>query len=80
VYVLRFTGSLMYYALSLNAGRLPGDVFLNMFLLSVVEIPANMLAVPLLERVGRRLTLGVSTLSAGLSSLLMIPFMFITGQ
>lgn len=80
VCALRFTGSLMYYALSLNAGRLPGDIFLNMFLLAVVEIPANILAVPLLERVGRRLTLGVSTLSAGISSLLMIPFMYINGQ
>ena len=70
----------MYYALSLNAGRLPGDIFLNMFLLAVVEIPANLIALPLLERAGRRLTLSVSMLLAGISSLLMIPFMFVEGQ
>lgn len=70
---------MMYYALSLNAGRLPGNIFFNMFLLAVVEIPANLMAVFLLDRVGRRLTLGVSTLLAGISSLLMIPFMFIPG-
>jgi len=76
----RFTASLMYYALSLNAGRLPGNIFVNMFLLAFVEIPANLIAVPLLERVGRRLTLSVSMLLAGISSVLMIPFMFIPGQ
>lgn len=70
----------MYYALSLNAGRLPGDIFLNMFLLAAVEIPANLLAVPLLDKVGRRLTMGISMLLAGISSLLMIPFMFMQGK
>ena len=70
----------MFYALSLNAGRLPGSVFFNVFLLSVIEIPANLAAAFLLERVGRRLTIGGSTMLGGLASLLMIPFMFFTGQ
>jgi len=69
----------MFYALSLNAGRLPGDVFINMFLLSVVEIPACFIAAVLLERVGRRLTVGVSTILGGTASFLMIPFMIFSG-
>jgi len=70
---------MMFYALSLNASRLPGSVFLNTFLLCVVEIPANLAAAVLLERVGRRLTVAVSTVLGGLASLSMIPFMFIAG-
>jgi len=70
----------MFYALSLNAGRLPGSIFFNMFLLSAIEIPANLTAAFLLERVGRRLTVGVSTILGGLASFLMIPFMFFYGQ
>jgi OCT family organic cation transporter-like MFS transporter 4/5 len=72
-----FIDALMYYALSLNAGRLPGNIFLNMFLLAGVEIPANLAAAFLLERLGRRPTLGCGTILGAISSLLMIPFMFI---
>jgi hypothetical protein len=70
----------MYYSLSLNAGSLPGDIFINMLFLTAVEIPANLLAMPLLERLGRRPTLSFSMLMAGASSLLMIPFMFVNGK
>jgi len=76
----RFIDALMFYALSLNAGRLPANIFFNVFLLSVVEIPANLTAAFLLERVGRRRTLGVSTMLGGFTSFLMIPFMFSSGQ
>jgi len=76
----RFIDALMFYALSLNAGRLPGSVFFNVFLLSAVELPANLAAAFLLERVGRRPTVGVSTILGGLASFLMIPFMFFPGQ
>jgi len=77
---VRFIDALMFYALSLNAGRLPGSVFFNVFLLSVIEIPANVSAAFLLERVGRRPTLGVSTILGGLVSFLMIPLTFFSGQ
>jgi len=70
----------MFYALSLNAGRLPGSVFINVFLLSVIELPANLAAACLLERAGRRRTVGVSTILGGLTSFLMIPFIIFHGQ
>ena len=39
----RFSTSLIYFALSLNSGSLSGDVFVNTFLLGLVEIPANLI-------------------------------------
>ena len=34
----RFTDSLVYYAISLNAGTLSGDIFFNTFLTGLVEV------------------------------------------
>ena len=38
IVILRFTDSLVYYAASLNAGNLSGDIFLNTFLTGLVEV------------------------------------------
>lgn len=76
----RFTSALMYYALMLNTGYLPGDIFLNSFLLTVIEIPANFLTMYFLGRIGRRLTLGLSMIFGAISSVLMIPLMFFSGR
>lgn len=75
-----FTSALMYYALMLNTGYLPGDIFLNSFLLTVIEIPANFLTMYFLGRIGRRLTLGLSMIFGAISSVLMIPLMFFSGS
>ena len=69
----------MYYALSLNTGRLPGSIFLNTFLLNIVEIPANLVTIFVMEKYGGRVTLGCFTAFAGISSFAMIPFMFHEG-
>ena len=37
-YSFRFTDNLVYYAISLNAGTLSGDIFLNTFLTGLVEV------------------------------------------
>ena len=42
--------SLIYFALSLNAGTLAGDLFVNTLLLGVVEIPATALAFIILQK------------------------------
>lgn len=69
----------MYYALMLNTGYLPGDIFLNSFLLTVIEIPANFLTMYFLGKIGRCLTLGLSMIFGAVSSVLMIPLMFFSG-
>ena len=46
----RFSVSLIYFALSLNAGTLAGDLFINTFLLGVVEIPATAMSFIILQK------------------------------
>lgn len=57
------TVSLVYYGLTLNVGKLYGNLYMNYFLNSVIELPAYALCLLLLNRVGRR------KLHAGLMSL-----------
>ncbi len=52
-----FVNSGTYYGLSLGASDLGGNPYLNFFLSAAVEIPAYMLNLMLLNRVGRRLVL-----------------------
>ncbi|ELU16565.1 hypothetical protein CAPTEDRAFT_106525 [Capitella teleta] len=70
-----FTLSLIFYGLSLNTGRLPGSVYLNSFLMSAIEIPANFTGMLLLRHLGRKWTTGGATLMAGFSSLICVPFL-----
>lgn len=79
-YSIRFTLSLIYYGLSLNTGRLPGSVYLNSFLMSAVEVPANLLGIFLLSRIGRKWTTGGATLMAGFSTIICIPFLLDSSQ
>ena len=77
----RFTDSLVYYALSLNSGNLAGGVFLNTFLMGLIEVPANLLVILFLEwpAMGRRRTASFSLLFAGGAALLSIPFLITKG-
>ncbi|XP_071341208.1 solute carrier family 22 member 13-like isoform X2 [Trachinotus anak] len=50
-----FGTSLMYYGLSLNVGNFGLDIYLTQFIFGVVEIPARVGSLPLLQRFGRRI-------------------------
>lgn len=45
---------MMYYGVTMHAGNMGGDFYLNFFLLAVVEFPAYSLAIFLLDRIGRK--------------------------
>ncbi|KAK7090345.1 hypothetical protein V1264_010154 [Littorina saxatilis] len=51
-----FSCGLVYYVLSFGAEQLSGSLYLNVFLLTVVEIPAMLLTTVLNNRLGRRWT------------------------
>ena len=70
----------MYYGVSLNSGTLAGDIYLNTFLLGVVEIPANILCFLLSNSIGRTWTIGFSLVLAGICSLIQIPLIFQEGK
>ena len=46
--------SLVYWGLSLNTGDLVGNPFLMLFICGLVEVPASLLVLLLLDRAGRR--------------------------
>ncbi|GFS07912.1 solute carrier family 22 member 21 [Elysia marginata] len=48
--------SMVFYGLSFAVTSFAGDLYLNMFLMSVVELPAYFLTFVLIDRIGRRWT------------------------
>ncbi|KAL7033716.1 hypothetical protein ACKWTF_007690 [Chironomus riparius] len=49
-----FANSIGYYGLSLSSGKLGGNPFFNLFIMSLVEIPSYLAVILLLDRLGRR--------------------------
>ncbi|XP_074549420.1 solute carrier family 22 member 13-like [Halichoeres trimaculatus] len=49
-----FGTSLMYYGLSLNVGNFGLDIYLTQFIFGLVEIPARLGSLPLIQRLGRK--------------------------
>ncbi|KAF3703634.1 Solute carrier family 22 member 13 Organic cation transporter-like 3 [Channa argus] len=52
---LWFATSLMYYGLSLNVGNFGLDIYLTQFIFGLVEIPARLSCLPLIQHFGRRI-------------------------
>uniref|UniRef100_A0A3Q2G0F1 Solute carrier family 22 member 13b n=1 Tax=Cyprinodon variegatus TaxID=28743 RepID=A0A3Q2G0F1_CYPVA len=52
---LTFATSLMYYGLSLNVGNFGLDIYLTQFIFGIVEFPARLGILPLLQHFGRKL-------------------------
>ena len=72
--------SLVTYAINLNVGRLPGDIFINFILISAAEVPARGISIPLLGCLGRRKAFGFFMLSTGITMLLCIIFLINKGK
>ncbi|XP_022197844.2 organic cation transporter protein [Nilaparvata lugens] len=62
-----FANSLVYYGLSLNAGKLFGNPYLVLFILGLVEIPSYFVSTALLDRTGRRCLTSTFMLLGGLA-------------
>ena len=56
-----------YYGLALNSGDLAGDMFLNFFLQTFMDIPANLIVILLLDKLGRKPLLVGSMVIGGIS-------------
>ena len=52
----------MYYGLGLNAGSLPGNIYVTTFFYGISEIPANLFGIYLMNRIGRKWTIAYSCL------------------
>uniref|UniRef100_A0A3P8TIY1 Solute carrier family 22 member 13b n=1 Tax=Amphiprion percula TaxID=161767 RepID=A0A3P8TIY1_AMPPE len=64
-----FGTSLVYYGLSLNVGKFGVDIYLTQFIFGVVELPARLGSLPLLQRFGRRICQAGVLLFAGVACL-----------
>ncbi|KAI8489725.1 hypothetical protein Bbelb_326310 [Branchiostoma belcheri] len=60
-----FVNSLVYYGLSLNTSNLGGDDYVNSFTSGAVELPAYVVTVILMERIGRQKTLSTAMVIGG---------------
>ncbi|XP_044739679.1 organic cation transporter protein [Chrysoperla carnea] len=61
-----FANSLVYYGLSLSAGKLQGNPFVIMFVSGLVEMPSYTAIVLLLDRLGRRPLISFMMLTGGI--------------
>ena len=65
----------MYYGLTLNVGNFGLDIYLTQFIFGLVEIPANLGSLPLIQHFGRRICQAGGLIFAGCACLgiLVIP-------
>ncbi|XP_024859634.1 solute carrier family 22 member 13 isoform X1 [Kryptolebias marmoratus] len=68
-----FATSLMYYGLSLNVGNFGLDIYLTQFIFALVEFPARLGILPLLQHFGRKSCQAAVLLFGGLSCLGILP-------
>lgn len=77
----RGTCSLIYYAVAFNTGSLHGNIYLNTFVSGVLEIPAYIGAMLMVDRrpMGRRWTGCIGLVGSCVASFLCVP-MILYGQ
>ena len=75
IYIIsRLTISLVYYGLTLNSGKLAGDIYVNTFLVCLVETPAYfIILVTLSSASGRVMSLCASKVLTGIFLLASAP-------
>ncbi|XP_044738857.1 organic cation transporter protein-like [Chrysoperla carnea] len=69
--ILFLGNNIIFFGLSLNSVTLTGHKYINFIIISMVEIPGNILCAISLNRFSRRLTLGVSYLVTGICCILL---------
>jgi len=62
-----FVSGMVYYGISLASDDLGGDMYRDFILTSIVEIPGNVLVIVLSDRFGRKKTMIIAMIMAGLS-------------
>lgn len=62
----------MYYGLSLNVGNFGMDIYLTQFIFGIVELPARLGSLPLLQRLGRKIIQAAVLIFGGCACLALI--------
>ncbi|XP_045483706.1 organic cation transporter protein-like isoform X2 [Harmonia axyridis] len=69
-----FGNSLVYYGLSLSTKSMKGNPFLVIFIMGIIELPADLLVVIFLDRMGRRFITSFNMIISGLCCVLAVAF------
>ncbi|KXJ28938.1 organic cation transporter protein [Exaiptasia diaphana] len=69
-----FVNTLVYFGINLNVKNLGGDMYLNFFILSIIEIPGALFCWFLMARFGRRIPYSVLMLTSGIACMLVLAF------
>ncbi|NWS70463.1 S22A3 protein, partial [Crotophaga sulcirostris] len=64
-----FTSALIYQGLVMRLGIVGGNLYLDFFISGAVELPAAILILVTIDRIGRRLPFGISNIVAGIACL-----------
>lgn len=67
-----FVNALVYFGINLNVGNLAGDMYLNFFILCIVEIPGALLLWFLMSRFGRRIPYVTFMITGGVAEMLVL--------
>ncbi|MBN3303197.1 S22AD protein, partial [Amia calva] len=67
-----FVNSLVYYGLGLNVGNFGLDIYLTQFIFGLVELPARLGCIPMIERFGRKKCQSLVLVFGGISCLLIL--------
>ena len=62
--------SMVYYGLTMGVTGLGGDPYLNLFISGIMECFSDLLTCLLLDRIGRRISLGLVLFVCGISCLI----------
>ncbi|NWU68641.1 S22A3 protein, partial [Pterocles burchelli] len=65
-----FTSALTYQGLVMRLGIVGGNLYLDFFISGAVELPAALLILVTMDRIGRRLPFGISNIVAGIACLI----------
>ncbi|KFQ26539.1 Solute carrier family 22 member 3 [Mesitornis unicolor] len=65
-----FTSALIYQGLVMRLGIVGGNLYIDFFISGAVELPAALLILVTIDRIGRRLPFGISNIVAGIACLI----------
>ena len=80
MYSRRMAITMTYYGVTMNADNLGGDFHINFILLGLAEVVGTVLAITVLNKIGRRWTTAGSFVLAGIACLATIPCLFVMSK
>ncbi|XP_020916871.1 solute carrier family 22 member 15 [Exaiptasia diaphana] len=72
VFFISLTATVVYLAVTITSPSLGGNMYLNVFIMGIIEIPANFICMVVIKRLGRRKVIAISLIVAATGAVLVI--------